>query len=627
MINQQEDCFLGDGQALYGVGSVGTLHESVDGSYRPVSDESIFENIFAAVDSASTGFSRASTLLAKVCDSDYGMDSCTSSNQRETLKNLLDPYGSDPYIDKKTFQEKASHWLTITGANELNYSQRHISISGISDEDLDGTFMHSTPTPSPRKRGRNGDDELSVFSCGSLEGTGGEVNRKSEADLLHEVTDLQFRNRRLQEEILQLKRQLVQAEDANVTAQNNYVELQKRASMLQSNLDRCKSLETEFVALRLSLSTAEENLSDANDEKRCLEKDVRLLTIEIQQAEAKIQKVEEELLLAQNENEDLTSLLMKEQSEVCRMKQQLEDLEAALAYEREQKNESRQSLEEITRMLQIVQAEKNDLEAQLSRLLDEHPSLRMAASNTSFYLEHEMALRKFVPATSTPFRWNDGNETLLEELKRLGVDCESEGPWSLPIFSREEDDPPPALIYSQDSFGLQNTDIKMDSSGFLNLDDKIDTSAEILRGAMFGSEPRQSDGTYIISDCSPSFSSSEFASQGEAHESFQAPALNKIRSLPTNSGGVSGQPVKWKSADNLLEEKKNGLLLKTAKFKKLREKQEKKLKAEGEKIQMLKPVFRLESSNRKPSSKVSNNNLTCDPLKPVFSFFKLYSLN
>ncbi|KAK2717468.1 hypothetical protein QYM36_006293, partial [Artemia franciscana] len=77
MINQQEDCFLGDGQALYGVGSVGTLHESVDGSYRPVSDESIFENIFAAVDSASTGFSRASTLLAKVCDSDYGMDSCT----------------------------------------------------------------------------------------------------------------------------------------------------------------------------------------------------------------------------------------------------------------------------------------------------------------------------------------------------------------------------------------------------------------------------------------------------------------------------------------------------------------------------------------------------------------------
>ena len=42
------------------------------------------------------------------------------------------------------------------------------------------------------------------------------------------------------------------------------------------------------MALRLSLSTAEENLSDANDEKRCLEKDVRLLTIEIQQAEAKV---------------------------------------------------------------------------------------------------------------------------------------------------------------------------------------------------------------------------------------------------------------------------------------------------------------------------------------------------
>ncbi|XP_076333272.1 uncharacterized protein LOC143237661 isoform X2 [Tachypleus tridentatus] len=211
----------------------------------------------------------------------------------------------------------------------------------------------------------------SQMSSISLEGMADGNTSRDSIDLLNELEELSFQNKKLQAENGRLKMQISQTEETTSQLMNDNDELKLKLNSFQIMLDKSKYLEREHDEIKAILEQGENT-------KLELEKNIANLQKENSHLTSQIKDLEQELMMtyATVENYmkegELTTILKDKIEEVTHQKNlcKTELDEKTTLYE-----ELKQMVKEYAKTTEILQQEKNVLEVQLYKAQEEVQSI------------------------------------------------------------------------------------------------------------------------------------------------------------------------------------------------------------------------------------------------------------
>ncbi|XP_022238052.1 protein CASC4-like [Limulus polyphemus] len=218
----------------------------------------------------------------------------------------------------------------------------------------------------------------SKLSSVSMEGKAGGNTSRDFIDLLNEVEELGFHNKKLQAENERLRAQISQSEETTNQLMTENEQLRLKVSSFQNVLEKTKDLEKEYEEMKTSFEQEEKMRIKLEDSVANLQKENRHLL-------SQQKDLEQELLMTNS----MLEKYKKEEELVIFLEDQVQDLiqqKEIWKMELEEKTsvceELHQVVKEYTKANEVLQQDKSILEVELYKAQEEIQSIAEAVGSS-----------------------------------------------------------------------------------------------------------------------------------------------------------------------------------------------------------------------------------------------------
>ncbi|NXI43030.1 LRMP protein, partial [Galbula dea] len=332
----------------------------------------------------------------------------------EELCNLLDPEQEDVSMDLETFHAIMKKWIEDCrrkwedGATEEPTG---------SMEDLEFK-VHKKTT-----------EEIEAYvhmnvASGSLEAIGGDVSKggMETSDLVSCVADLQYKNRKLQEENEKLKLTLEAADEANTKLLSDNEDLCHQIKRVKHSVLKAKSLEEELEEAKTNLNMSEEKRQQILCQNKQLEKENQSLISQITSLQEEIIRNTLDISGFQKKILELSENAAELQIQTHICEKTMVSKEARLTQKEQTIKELKLTIAECSSVIETLRAEKTQLLENMQHMQQElilnglsFPSLcTFSCIPEGNSLHHELELAQSSEITKTD--WTSLDETLDREV-------------------------------------------------------------------------------------------------------------------------------------------------------------------------------------------------------------------
>ncbi|XP_067415351.1 inositol 1,4,5-triphosphate receptor associated 2 isoform X2 [Emydura macquarii macquarii] len=234
-----------------------------------ICEEDLLTTIFCACDTERRG----KVAVSKIVDCLRHTTSWGSEDSGlEDLCNMLDPDKRDISVDLETYHAIMKEWIEDCKRKREDTTKETTTNTEDSVFKLHENILTAKKTPA----------RINITS-GSLEALGGDVSKGDleTSDLITCVADLQFKNRKLQEENNKLKLVVEALEETNNRLMEDNEDLHNQIKSAQQSVLRAKSLKDELEEMKINLNISEEKRHKIVTQHKQLEKENQSLIIKI----------------------------------------------------------------------------------------------------------------------------------------------------------------------------------------------------------------------------------------------------------------------------------------------------------------------------------------------------------
>jgi len=340
------------------------MAESDSDCFDETEGEALLLSVFEACNANANGKVQVSRLINHLFKEAAADENPKILGYLDELAIVLDPSGTDIFIDKVMYNQGIRTWIERVQAQR---SFQDSDIKLIEDHVDDPVFIY-------KGRGQ-GDPDLLSFVNGygekSLDNhsfcTLDSTNEweKSQSEILGRIEELQVANKKLIEEKEKLRAQVDNTEEANSLLHNDIRTMKNKFSKYEQLLEKTKSIEKEYESLKSTVSdyrtTKEELLTRTSQ----LERENAALQLMIDDYQVSNLSKNAALEEVREENRELLEKL-NEQKKLYSDLEVLRDLKQKMVDESSSKSEYMASfIAELSMANEALKAEKNRLEVDL----------------------------------------------------------------------------------------------------------------------------------------------------------------------------------------------------------------------------------------------------------------------
>ncbi|NXT36262.1 LRMP protein, partial [Pelecanoides urinatrix] len=344
----------------------------------------------------------------------------------EELCNMLDPDQKDISMDLETYHAIMKEWIEDCKRQWDDGATEEPTAS------MEEFKVHKNTSEAKKTH-----VQMNVTS-GSLEAFGGDVSKgdMETSDLITCVADLQYNNRKLQEENDKLKLTLEAVDETNNKLLADNEDLRQQIKSIQHSVLKAKSLEEELEEAKNNLSLTEEKRQQILCQNKQLEKENQSLI-------SKITSLQEENIRNSMDTDGLQKKILELSKNAAELQIQAHiyestavNKEASLIRKEQDIKELKLTIVECSSIIETLRAEKNKLLENMQHMQQElisnglsFPLLCKFNSNipegmNSLHCELELAQSSEITKTE----WTSLDETLDREVLFLlqGPECAGE---------------------------------------------------------------------------------------------------------------------------------------------------------------------------------------------------------